>query len=92
MSWYAEDGSWNVTFGDGTSGFGVYASDGSVAVYDNSEGDYNGFYAPDGSINTVPASLGGSGRFASNGSLRITSLALDTTYIEDGAQKVTEVT
>lgn len=89
MSKLADDGSWNITYVDGTELTGLFAPDGSFYVVDQTlNTDYAGIMHPCGAMNVVTISEGDIGMYAANGALQITS---NSDYTS-GAQRTTDVT
>lgn len=89
MSKLASDGSWNITYVDGTTRTGLFAPNGSFYVVDQTANeDYVGIMHPCGAMNVVTIEAGDIGMYAPNGALQITS---NSDY-SSGAQRTTDVT
>lgn len=84
MSFYAADGSINISVVDGNSYTGLYAADGSINVVVSPGGSQVGIYAPCGAwyVTVSPGTL--IPRQAPDGSLYV-----NTSLAQDGSQSVT---
>lgn len=79
MSFYAIDGSWNVSVVPGSSYTGLYAADGSYNVIKAPGGSFVGFQHPCGAL-YVTTTTGGVVPFnASDGSIYVTNLGMPGT-------------
>lgn len=79
MTFYAADGSWNVTVVDGNSYTGIYAADGSFNVIKAPGGVYVGEHHPCGAL-WVTTTIGGAVPFyAPDGSVYVTNLGMPST-------------
>jgi len=79
MSFYAADGSWNVTVVDGSTYTGLYAADGSVNVIKSPGGTYVGAFHPCGAWYVTTTTGGATSRQAPDGSLYVTNIGMPHT-------------
>lgn len=79
MSYYAADGSLNVTVVDGLSYSGLFAPDGSMNVIKSPGGSYVGLQHPCGARYVTTTTGGFVGYYAADGSMYVTNLGMPPT-------------
>jgi len=88
MSFYAADGSWNVTVVDGSTYTGLYAADQSLNVIKSDGSTYVGSYHPCGAQYVSTNTSGLVSFYAPDGSIYVTNTGMPST---DQGQPVTVV-
>lgn len=88
MTFYAADGSWNVTVVDGSTYTGLYAADQSLNVIKSSGSSYVGCYHPCGAQYVSTNTSGLVNFYAPDGSIYVTNTGMPCT---DQGQPVTVV-
>lgn len=88
MSFYAADGSWNVTVVDGSTYTGLYAADQSLNVIKSSGSSFVGAFHPCGAQYVTTNTSGLVPFYAPDGSIYVTNTGMPST---DQGQPVTVV-